>query len=178
MPELPWRFTNWYTDAVALHEIAADRFYSRLFHFFLSILPSSDLAFYRRVRPHWLAGADAGELHSGEGPEPASLEGWDPGPVGLLYIGPTGGAEQSEGLAATGLLPQCLHSLTNAWQTPAQVGATLWLTCQWGSIFIDYAKYSWYKVMLQCILTMGHLKQRSHIVESEVFMIIKHVSVA
>lgn len=45
-------------------------------------------------------------------------------------MGPAAGAAKSEGLAAAGLLPQCLHPITDTGQTSAQVRATL-LVVDW-----------------------------------------------
>lgn len=74
---------------------------------------SSDLAVYSWVRPQQLAGADVGELHCGEGSKQASFKGRDPGPAGVPNMGSAGESGQSEGLVAAGLLPQCLHPITN-----------------------------------------------------------------
>lgn len=38
-------------------------------------------------------------------------------------MGPAAGAGEAEGLAAAGLLPQCLLAITDTGQTSAQVGA-------------------------------------------------------
>lgn len=86
---------------------------------------SSDLAIYRGEWHEPLAGADLGELHSGESTKSASTEGRDPGPIGVPHVGPQSGAEKPPGVAAAGLLPQRLHPIPHAGQASAQVGETV-----------------------------------------------------
>ncbi len=120
-------------------------FNSHLLYFTSLTVFATDLALYRRVRPQPLAGADVGKLHSRKGSEPAGSEGRDPGPVGLSYVGNAERAGQSERLVVAGLLPQCLHSLTNTGQTPAQVGAADDQRGWWGGRKISCHGYNGHK---------------------------------
>lgn len=121
MPELPWRSTNWSVEVTRLQENFTSSHSAR---FFFKLFFSADHEVNWWDRSQQQAGADPGQLHHRKGPESTSVEGWGSGPAGLPDVGPAGGGEEPEGLAADGLLSQRLCPLANTGQTSAEVGAT------------------------------------------------------
>lgn len=68
-------------------------------------------------------------------------------------MGPESGTGKPQGVAAVGLLPQCLHTITSAGQTSTQVGETVCVPHSvWGFLLYNSLMSSnWYNVLLHSL---------------------------